>query len=167
MTKQEISVWPAAGVQIDQARVKTWVATAARDQGRVVVKLWPPLSGTDVAETLSSWFGRIGVRSVGINPRSPSATLVDALTSDGVLLQAADAVGLAAAQGWFTDLLNAGQLSIIGRPELTEAARLAEVRRTAGSYALDGYAGLEPLAASQLAVWSFLKEAVVPMPAIY
>jgi hypothetical protein len=166
MTKQEITVWPAAGVQIDQARAKTWVATAAQDRGQVVVKLWPPLSGTDIASTLSPWFERLGVELVGINPRSPSATLLDPLTGDGVQLQPADGVGMATAQGRFADLLNAGRLSIIGRPELTDAARLAEVRRTAGSYALDGYAGLEPLTACQLAVWCYLKQDAVPRPFI-
>jgi hypothetical protein len=153
MTMQEITTWPAAAVQIDQARQHTWVATAAHDDGLVVVKLWPPLPGTDVAATLSGWCTSLGVQLVGISPRSPSATLLDPLTGEGVRLQLADAVGMATAQGRFADLLNAGRLSIIGRPELTEAARLAEVRRTAGSYALDGYAGLEPLVACQLAVW--------------
>jgi hypothetical protein len=119
----------------------------------VVVKLWPPLSGTDVARKLSRWCTDLGVLVTAINPRSPTATLLDPLSREW-RLELADGVGMATAQGRFADLLNAGRLSIIGRPELTEAARLAEVRRTAGSYALDGYAGLEPLVACQLAVWA-------------
>jgi hypothetical protein len=152
--KTEITRWGAAAIQIDQARKHTWVATAAHDdQGQVVVKLWPPLRGTDVAKTVSRWCESLGVLATAIAARSPSATLLEPLSRE-LRLVLPDGVGLATAQGQFADLLNAGRLSIIGRQELTEAARLAEVRRTAGSYALAGYAGLEPLVACQLAVWA-------------
>lgn len=154
-TQQEITTWPAAAVQIDQARQNTWLATAAHDDdGMTVVKLWPPLPGTDVAATVSEELHGWRTQAVGVNPRSPSATLLEPLKGAGIRLQHADGVGMATAQGRFADLLNADRLSIIGRPELTEAARLAEVRRTAGSYAIDVYAGVEPLVACQLAVWT-------------
>ena len=65
----------------------------------------------------------------------------------------ADAVGMATAHGLFLDGLNAGRLLIIGRPELSEAAKPAEERRLAGSFAVDGYQGVEPLIACELAVW--------------
>jgi hypothetical protein len=153
-TQQEITWWPAAAVQIDQARVNTWMATAAHDDVGTVVKLWPPLPGTDVTATIVDLCGQWQTQEVAINPRSPSATLLDPLKGEGVRLRTADGIGMAAAQGKFADLLNAGRLAIIGRPELTEAARLAEVRRTAGAYAIDVYAGVEPLTACQLAVWA-------------
>ena len=155
MVTQENTTWPAMAVQIDQARVNTWLATAAHDDDGVttVVKLWPPLPGTDVTPTVVDWYAQWATRAVAILPRSPSATLLDSLRAERVDLQLADGVGMAAAQGTFADLLTAGRLAIIGRPELTEAARLADVRRTAGSYALDPYSGVEPLIACQLAVW--------------
>jgi hypothetical protein len=166
MATQEITVWAAASVQIDQARQNTWLATAARDDaGVTVVKLWPPLPGTDVAAAITAMLEEWGTDRLAINPRSPSATLMQPLEAAGVRLQMADGVGRATAHGLFSDLLNSGRLAIIGRPELDAAARLAEQRRLAGSVALDAYqGGVEPLLSVQLAVWALeaSKEDMLP-----
>jgi hypothetical protein len=152
-----ITVWPALGLEVSPDRGRTWVARAAvNETGQVVVDLLDPIPGTAgvpefVAEAWMQW----GVESVGIDPRSPSATLVEPLRHEGVLLREADAVGMAVAHGKLLDILAVERLRIRGNRALDDAARQAQERRLAGASAVDRYLGADqaPLVAAELAVW--------------
>jgi hypothetical protein len=166
MTDQQ-QVWPAAGVEVAADRARTWVARAAElADGRIVVELMDPLPTTAAApvlEWVDAWQAALAV-----DPRSPSATLVEPLGAElGRRLHKVGAHELAVAHGVFSDLLDAGGLRIRGHYALTDAARLAATRRLAGSDAPDRYGGqtdLAPLVASELAVWVLTSSPKPPQP---
>jgi hypothetical protein len=160
-----ISVWPAAGVEVAVDRSQTWVARAARHGERVVVELLDPVPGTTaVVALLSGWRAGWQIEQVGVDPRSPSATLVEPLRDAGLPVKAADAHGVAVAHGTFLDLLAGGVLRVRGHRALDEAARLAAERRVAGAHAVDRYAGTNqaPLFAAELAIWALVSAPVWP-----
>ena len=167
-TSEPITVWPALGIEVSSDRKRTWVARAAEHEGRVVVELLDPLpgpSGDGLVSAIAGWRTAWQVAVIGIDPRSPSATLVAPLTAAVLPLQVADAVAMAVAHGRFQDLLAAGTLRIRGHEGLDQAARQAEERRLAGSHAVDRYQGVDPapLVAAELAVWALL-DAPKPTP---
>ena len=154
----EITVWPGMGVEIAADRRRTWVARAASlADGRVVVELLDPIPGTGDAAVplLVSWSGQWMVDTIALDPRSPSATLLDPLKAGGMSLRLADAIGMATAHGAFQDLLAAGRLRVRGHDALDRAAAQAQERKLAGSRAVDRYAGVDQaaLVAAELAVW--------------
>lgn len=164
MAKTEAVKWAAAGAEISADRKRTWVALAgtAEATGRTVVHLQPPLAGTQVVAELAALTARLGLAAVGVDPRSPSATLAEAMTEAGLPVKLADTAGVALAHGTFADLLAADRLRIRGDPALDEAVRAAEARRLAGSFAPARYgpaADMAPLMASQLAVWALGRQA--------
>jgi len=136
-----IGEWPAAGVEIAGDRSQTWVARATHlDDVRVVVELLDPVPGTTVVVgLLGAWSVQWATRAVGIDPRSPSATLVEPLERAGLPVRSADARALAIAHGGFQDLLTGGQVKVRGHRAVDDAARLAADRRLAGAAALDRY----------------------------
>ena len=156
-----IREWPAAGVEIAGDRSQTWVARATYvDEVRVVVELLDPVPGTGaVLLLLPGWVGEWQTRMVGIDPRSPSATLVAPLReAPSVVLAEVDAHAMSVAHGGFHDLLDGGQLKVRGHAAVDDAARRASARKLAGSYAVDRYGGAEPapLVACELAVWALV-----------
>jgi len=154
---ETITVWPAWGVEVASDRTRTWVARAAWDDDQVaVVELLAPVVGSATVPALvDDWREKWRLEVVALDPRSPSATLVDPL--QGVAVKLADARGMAVAHGKFQDLLTGGRLRVRGHSALDEAARLAQQRRLAGAHAVDRYApdvDLAPLVAAELAVWA-------------
>jgi hypothetical protein len=152
-------VWPAVGVEVAGDRACTWVARAAEAGGRVTVELLDPVPGTvAVLELLGQWWMAWQAAGIGVDPRSPSATLVEPMVKAGLPVKQADAHGMAVAHGRFRDLLAAGGLRIRGHQALDAAAARASERRLAGSAAVDRYAGADPapLVAAELAVWALL-----------
>lgn len=152
-----ITVWPALGVEVAPDRQRTWLARAAHAAGRVVVELRDPILGTtkvvdDICDAWQMW----SVDQVGIDPASPSATLVQGLHDQGMPLKLADARAMAVAHGKFRDLLEADQLRVRGHEALDDAVRVAQERRLAGASAVERYGGvdLSPLVAAELAVWA-------------
>jgi hypothetical protein len=165
-----ITVWPAAGVEVSADRARTWVARAARYKDGVVVELLDPIPGTEAAVgLLKGWRTDWQVEKLGIDPRSPSATLVQPLADGGLPVQAADAHGQAVAHGIFQDLLTGGRLRVRGHGDLDRAARQAAERRLAGASAVDRYQGVDPapLVASELAVWALIAGPQYPPPEIF
>lgn len=156
-----ITVWPAVGIEVSADRARTWVARVAElDDEKVVVELLDPVPGTAaVLDLIVGWSTAWQVGTVAVDPRSPSATLVEPLTDAGVPVKAADATAMAVAHGQFRDLLTAGRLRIRGHEALDRAAREAQERRLAGAQAVDRYQGADtaPLVAAELAVWALLK----------
>jgi hypothetical protein len=149
--------WTGMGIEVAGDRKTTWVALAGvRRSGHVIVKLLDPLPGAGAAGTLARAWDDLPSPTVGIDPRSPSATLVEPLQAEGVPLRLADARGVAVAHGLFLDLLAVGRLRVRGHRALDEAARQAATRRLAGADAVERYAGvdLSPLVAAELAVWA-------------
>jgi hypothetical protein len=145
------------GIEVAADRKATWVALAGvRRSGHVIVKLLDPLPGAGVAPTLARAWDDLPSPTVGIDPRSPSATLVEPLQAEGVPLRLADARGIAVAHGVLLDLLAVGRLRVRGHGALDQAARLAATRRLAGADAVERYGGadLAPLLAAELAVWA-------------
>jgi len=167
-----IGEWPAAGVEIAGDRSQTWVARATHlDDARVVVELLDPVQGTTVVVgLLGTWSVQWATRAVGIDPRSPSATLVEPLERAGLPVRSADARALAIAHGGFQDLLTGGQVKVRGHRAVDDAARLAADRRLAGAAALDRYTGgvdLAPLVACQLATWALVTAEQFPPADIF
>jgi hypothetical protein len=162
---EPITVWPALGIEVSADRKRTWAARAAQHEGRVVVELLDPVPGTaEVLDKIPGWRTDWQITAIGIDPRSPSATLVAPLKSMPLAL--ADAAGMAVAHGRFQDLLAADRLRIRGHDALDQAARQAEERRLAGSHAVDRYQGVDPapLVAAELAVWALLDAPKPPVP---
>src|ERR1019366_8684990 len=97
-----------------------------------------------------------GIDAVAIDPRSPSATLVEPLKDHGMPLRLVDAQAMAVAHRRLVDLLAAGRLKVRGHDALDQAARQASERRLAGAQAVDRYSGADPapLVAAELAVWA-------------
>jgi hypothetical protein len=158
VSKTTITVWPALGIEVAADRSKTWVARAAFDAERlVVVELLDPIPGTMlVVATVAGWRTEWKAETVAIDPRSPSATLVDPLKAEGIPLKLTDAHGMAVAHGKFQDLVTEGRLLTRGHDALDQAARQAQERKLAGAQAVDRYAGADqaPLVAAELAVWA-------------
>jgi hypothetical protein len=157
MRMSRIKIWPAVGVEVAVDRSRTWVARATESGGAVVVELLDPIVGTAaVPDQLAVWRDGWHVEVVGIDPRSPSATLVATLEEAGLPLRQVDAHAMAVAHGDFQDLLAGGRLRIRGHTALDDAARRAHERRLAGSHAVDRYNADDqaPLVAAQLAVWA-------------
>jgi hypothetical protein len=148
--------WVAAGIEVGEDRRHTWVALAGADGHRAVVQLEDPLEGTLVTAALVAMWERHGLEWLAVDPRSPSATLVEPLQQEGMPLRLPDTADVAAAHGHFLDLLYAGRLKIRGHPALDAAVRLAETRKLAGAVAVDRYAEGDagPLYAAQLACWA-------------
>jgi hypothetical protein len=133
------------------------MARAAHADGRVVVELLEPLPGTlTMVETVEQAWADWQVDSVGIDPSSPSATLVEPLQNASMPVKLADARGMAVAHGKFRDLLDVDRLRVRGHQALDEAVRVAQERRLSGAFAVERYGGpdLSPLVASELAVWA-------------
>jgi hypothetical protein len=149
--------WRTLGVEVAADRSKTWLARAGvTEEGKVVAHLDDPLVGAGVAFQVAELADQLEVEAVAVDPRSPSATLVEPLQAEGVWLQQADAAAMALAQGRFKDLLRDGRLRLSGHGALDTAGRLAVERRLAGSAAIDRYKGVDvaPLVAVELAVWA-------------
>jgi hypothetical protein len=164
-TGTEITVWPAIGVEVSADRARTWVARAAEHECWVVVELLDPIPGTAaVLDLVPGWRTAWQVATIGVDPRSPSATLVAPLTAASMPVRAADAHAMAVAHGQFQDLLSAGRLRIRGHDGLDRAAREAQERRLAGAQAVDRYQGVDqaPLVAAELAVWALLSAERTP-----
>ena len=160
-----ITVWPAIGVEVSADRARTWVARAAEQDPLVVVELLDPIPGTSaVLDLLAGWHTAWSVAGIGVDPRSPSATLVAPMTTAGLPVNAADAHAMAVAHGSFQDLLAAGRLRVRGHDGLDQAARQAQERRVAGAQAVDRYHGVDqaPLVAAELAVSALLNVVSVP-----
>jgi hypothetical protein len=149
-------VWVTAGVEVAADRRKTWVALAGADGRLAVVDLQPALAGTLVTAQLISMWERLGLEWFGLDPSSPSSTLVAPLTEESMPLKLASAADVATAHGTFIDMLNAGRLRLTGDTALDEAGRAAEARRLAGGEAVQRYADTDmaPLLAAELAVWA-------------
>jgi hypothetical protein len=165
-----ITVWPAVGVEVSADRSRTWVARAARHKDLVVVDLLDPVPGTAaVVELLKGWLTSWQIGNIGIDPRSPSATLAGPLADARLPLKTADAHGMAVAHGTFQDLLTAGMLRIRGHSALDQAARQAAERRLAGAQAVDRYQGVDPapLVAAELAVWALVTARECPPAQIF
>jgi hypothetical protein len=151
--------WFGAGVEIAADRRYTWVALTGVSEAsrRVVVDMQAPLPGTRAAAALETlWAGR-SLEWLALDPRSPSATLIEELKAEGMPLRLADTIGVATAHGRFADLLAADRLRIRGHPALDEAVRAAEARRLAGSMAIDRYGpvtDMAPLMAAELGCWA-------------
>jgi hypothetical protein len=159
---EQITTWPALGIEVAADRARTWVARAAWDADRaVVVELLDPVVGSATVPALvDGWRDEWQTEAVALDPRSPSATLVGPM--EGRWLKLADARGMATAHGKFQDLLTGGRLRVRGHSALDDAARLAAERRLAGATAVDRYApaaDLAPLVAAELAVWALDEDA--------
>jgi hypothetical protein len=149
--------WTAAGIEVAKDRLHTWVALAGVDKSRkVVVRLEDPLSGAAPTRALMGLWAKYPIDTVGIDPRSPSATLVEPLTNEGLPLKVADAHGVACAHGGFRDLIEDGRIVLAGNKALDRAAQKATERKLAGAAAIDRYAGpdVSPLNAAELAAWA-------------
>jgi hypothetical protein len=158
-------VWPALGVEVAADRARTWVVRAAEAGERVTVELLEPVPGTfAVLEMFPGWCTGWQVAGIGVDPRSPSATLAEPMAKAGLPVKLADAHAMAVAHGRFRDLLAAGGLRIRGHDALDTAAARASERLLAGSQAVDRYAGadLAPLVAAELAVWVLLVQQPPP-----
>jgi hypothetical protein len=165
-----ITHWPAVGEEVSADRSQTWVARAARHKDLVVVDLLDPVPGTTaVVELLKGWLTGWQIGHIGIDPRSPSATLAAPLADARLPVNTADAHGMAVGHGTFRDLLTAGMLRIRGHSALDQAARQAAERRLAGAEALDRYQGgdMAPLNAAELAVWVLTTAREYPPPDIF
>jgi hypothetical protein len=165
-------VWPAMGIEVSADRSRTWVARAAERKGRVVLELLDPLPGPSagtVVSTVAGWRTAWHVGSVGIDPRSPSATLAAPLKAAKVPTTAADAHGMAVAHGTFLDLLTGGRLRTRGHAALDTAVRQAQERRVAGAAGLDRYQGVDPapLVAAELCCWVLLAVPKYPPAQIF
>jgi hypothetical protein len=150
--------WVTAGVEIATARDCTWVAFCGVSKltRRVTVELQEPLEGTQVAASLVAMWEHAGLDAFALDPRSPTATLIETLQAESMPLRLADTIGVATAHGHFADLLYADQLRLRGHGALDEAMRAAEARRLAGAVAIDRYAqsDMAPVMAAELAVWA-------------
>jgi hypothetical protein len=150
--------WVAAGVEVSADRARTWVALAgvAALTKRVVVQLEDPLPGAAVAAQLVALWERHGLDWFGLDPRSPSATLVEPLRAEGMPLRLPDTAGVATAHGNFADLLVGDRLRIRGHSALDPAVRAAQARRLAGGTAVDRFAGTDtaPLMAAEMSVYA-------------
>jgi hypothetical protein len=146
-------------VEVAAHRRLTWVALCgvSSKTKRVHVEVGDPLGGTAVTGQLVALWERHGLDGFALDPRSPSATLTDALKAEGMVLGLPDAAGIAKAHGMFADLLFADRLRITGHPALDDAVQSAQARRLAGGAAVDRYADgatdMAPLLAAELAVW--------------
>jgi hypothetical protein len=149
--------WAAAGVEVAGSRQRTWAALCgvAQRTRRVHVRLLDPLPGTAVTPQLVALWEREGLDGFALDPRSPSATLIEPLQEAGMMVRLADTIGVATAHGQFADLLHSDRLRVSGHGALDEAVRAAEARRLAGATAIERYAATEmaPLLAAELAVW--------------
>jgi hypothetical protein len=157
-------VWPAMGVEVSGDRSWTWVARAA-ELDKVTVELLDPVPGTfAVLEMFPGWCTGWQVAGIGVDPRSESATLAEAMGKAWLPVKLADAHAMAVAHGRFRDLLATGGLRIRGHDALDTAAARASERRLAGSLAVDRYAGADPapLVAAELAIWALLVAAPPP-----
>lgn len=150
--------WYTAGIEVGVDRRSTWVAFCgvSKMTRRVNVELQEPLEGTQVAAAIEAMWERQGLDWLALDPRSPSSTLIDPLTTESLPLKLADTVGVQTAHGHFADLLYADRLRLRGHQALDEAMRVAEARRLAGGQAIDRYAAgdMAPLLAAELAVWA-------------
>jgi hypothetical protein len=150
--------WIALGVEVAVDRSKTWAALAGlSDTGRVTVDLCPPLVGAGVAVAIEELWEEHELESIGLDPGSPSSTLVAPLQAAGMPLKLTDARAMAAAHGGFVDLLGADRLRIRGHGALDAAVRVAESRRLAGAAAVERYGStvdMAPAVAAELAVWA-------------
>jgi hypothetical protein len=152
--------WTFAGVEIAASRRLTWVAVAGTDSdhpGHVRVHVGDPLDGTAVTAQLVAMWERLGLDGFALDPRSPTGTLAGPLQAEGMMVQLADAAGVAKAHGMFADVVAAGKLRVSGHPAIDDAVRGAETRRLAGAAAIDRYADggseMAPLLAAELSVW--------------
>src|SRR2546426_799679 len=119
-------VWPAMGVEVSADRARTWVARAGQAGERVVVELLDPVPGTDAVLALfPGWCTSWQVAGIGVDPRSESAALAEAMGKAWLPVKLADAHGMAVAHGRFRDLLATGQLRIRGHDALDTAAARA------------------------------------------
>jgi hypothetical protein len=159
--------WPAVGVEIAGDRSRTWVARGARRHGLALVEVETVAGTTAVVGWLAGIAARLGVRTVAIDPRSPSATLVDPLGKARLPVRTVDTHQLATAHGLLLDALTAGTVQIRGSAEAGLAARIAGERRLSGARAIDRYTG-EPAAvlAIELAHWALLAGPRYPPPDI-
>lgn len=148
--------WVTAGVEVAADRKRTWVALAGADGALAVVDLQPPLAGTIVTPQLVAMWEQLGLEWFGLDPSSPSSTLVAPLTEESMPLKLASAADVATAHGGFIDLMNSGRLRVRGDTALDEAVRVAEARRLAGAEAVQRYVDVDmaSLMAVQLAVWA-------------
>jgi hypothetical protein len=165
-----ITVWPALGIEVSPSRERTWMARAAHADARVVVELLDSFPGTaNVVEAVEIAWSEWQVDSVGVDPSSPSATLVDPLIHCGMPVKLASANGMAVAHGKFRDLLGADRLRVRGNQALDEAVRVAQERRLSGAFAVERYSGpdMAPLVASELAVWALDDDPEGQQPGIW
>ena len=165
-----ITTWPACGVEVSRDRDQTWVARAAHHKDYVVVEQLGPVAGTTaVVGLLGGWCKGWQAEAVGIDPTSPSATLVEPLRAARLPVKTTDAHNMAVAHGTFVDLLNAGRLRIRGHSALDQAARQAVERRLAGAQAVDRYQGedVAPLNSAELAVWALVSAPKYPPAEIF
>lgn len=148
--------WHAAGVEISPSREQTWVALVRAEADlRVTVLVLDPLPGTDPAPVARLCFEH-QVDGLGIDQRSPSATLVVPLRDAGVPLRQAGPGDVAAATGQFMDWIRAGRVILRGHPAVDTAAQFARPRKLAGAVAVHRYgdADVAPLMAAELACWA-------------
>jgi hypothetical protein len=152
----------ALGVEIAIDRSHTSLVSCGRGRdGRLVVEL-TYLDGTDHASTIRDVVGRRPRRevlAVILDPRSPSATLLEPLRALRVDVTEASPHVVAAAHGDFVDELKAGKLAIEPHPALTAAAQHAMTRPLAGSEALERRkpsVDTSPIVAAELATWAML-----------
>jgi hypothetical protein len=140
------------------------VARAAHSDGVVVLELLDPIEGaTAVVQRVVDWWGEFRLEAVGVDPRSPSATVVEPLELAGMPVHLASAVDLAKAHGMLLDRLSDGSVRIAGHGAEDAAARQAMERRLAGSTGVDRYASsTAPLLAVELALWALPAEAFDP-----
>ena len=160
--------WPAIGVEIAADRSRTWVARAARRHGLALIEVETVAGTTAVIDWLAGIAGRLGVKTVAIDPRSASATLVEPLGKARLPVRTVDTHQLATAHGLLLDALTAATVQIRGGAEVGVAARVAAERRLSGARAIDRYNG-EPAAvlAIELAHWALLAGPRFPPPDVF
>jgi hypothetical protein len=153
----------ALGVEIAIDRGHTSIVRAGRGRdGRIVVELAAYVPGTDHSSTIRNMLasqGKHKLLAVMLDPRSPAATLLEALRLLRVDVPEASTHVVSAAHGCFLDELRAGRLAIEKHPQLDTAAKYAMSRQLAGREALERRkpaVDTSPVLAAELAVWAVL-----------
>ncbi|HEY3090740.1 MAG TPA: hypothetical protein VGJ59_22040 [Jatrophihabitantaceae bacterium] len=143
------------------------MARAARRHGLALVEVERLAGTTAVIDWLAGIAARLGVKTVAVDPRSPSATLVDPMRKARLPVRTVDMHQLATAHGLLLDALTAGTVQVRGSGA-DLAARVAAERRLSGARAIDRYTG-EPAAvlAIELAHWALLVGPRFPPPQIF
>jgi hypothetical protein len=151
----------ALGIEISEARDHLSIAAAGYvDGGFILVELAAYITGTDPVAEVRRLRAERRVRSVALDPRSPTATAVKPLKEAGIVVTELSTHDVALAHGGFIDLVAAGRLRHSGQAELTAAIRHGQQRRLGGATAWErrGHdVDASPAVAAEVATWAWTR----------